>query len=108
MENYYRVTAYYPQENISFIADSFGKFEKLWQLSAFLKSKDCDIIAASKLENMLDETTPPITPNVRHFIIRSCTMGTSTWSTMKIDGTTYKSLRVGNVEYIPDINETTL
>ena len=108
MENYYRVTAYYPQENISFIADSFGKFKKLWQFSAYLKTKGCDIKAVSKQEIMIDGNTQPIAFNKKEFVIRSCAMGTSTWSTLKINGKTYKSIRVGEIEYVPDINETTL
>jgi len=99
---YYRITGYDPRANISFIVDSNGKFEKLWQFSAYVKSKGCDIIAVSKQENMIDDKTPPIEPNGEQFVIRSCAMGTSTWSSMKTDGTTYKSLRVGNIEYIPD------
>ena len=102
MENYYRVTAYYPQKNISFIADSNGKFEKLWQFSAYLKSKGCDIIAVSRLENMIDENTPKIDENDKQFVIRTCAMGTSTFSTLKINGTIYKSLKVGAIEYIPE------
>ena len=105
MENYYRVAGYYPDENISFITDSNGKYEKLWQLSAYLKSKGCDIIAVSKQENMIDKKTPSILPNERYFVIRSCAMGTPVWSSLTIDGTNYKSLRIGNIEYIPDINE---
>ena len=75
---YYRVAGYLNDKNISFIADSNGKFEKLWQLSAYLKSKGCEIVAVSKLENMIDEKTQPILPNVRHFFIRTCAMGTPT------------------------------
>ena len=34
MNNYFRITAYNPENNIGFIADSYGKFEKLWQFSS--------------------------------------------------------------------------
>ena len=99
---YYRVTGYYPEKNVSFIADSNGKFEKLWQFSAYLKSKGCDIISVSRFENMIDEKTPPIYANDKQFVIRSCAMGTSTFSSLVVNGQTYKSLRVGNMEYVPD------
>ena len=102
---YYRITGYYPEKNVSFIADSNGKFKKLWQFSAYLKSKGCDIIAVSKKENMIDEKTPPIEHNEKEFIIRSCAMGASTQSSLNIEGTTYRSLRVGNIEYVPDIED---
>ena len=99
---YYRVAGYLPDKNVSFIADSNGKFEKLWQFSAYLKSKGCDIIAVSRQENIIDEITLPTEQNDKQFVIRSCAMGTSTWSTLKHNGTLYKSLRVGSIEYIPD------
>ena len=102
---YYRVAGYDPAANISFIVDSNGKFEKLWQFSAYIKSKGCDIVAVSKTETMIDENSPPIEPNSEQFAIRSCAMGMSTWSSMKINGTIYKSLRVGNIEYVPDIKD---
>lgn len=45
MQNYFRITAYHPIENISVIMDSYGKFEKLWQFSAYMVSKGFKIIA---------------------------------------------------------------
>lgn len=39
MSNYFRITAYHPDEYISVIMDSNGKFEKLWQFSACLVAK---------------------------------------------------------------------
>lgn len=50
MANYFRITAYHPEENISAIFDSNGMFDKLWQFSAFLVSKGFKIIQASKDE----------------------------------------------------------
>ena len=36
MANYFRITAYHPQENLSAIIDCNGMFEKLWQFSSFI------------------------------------------------------------------------
>lgn len=47
MSNYFRITAYHPDEYISVIMDSNGKFEKLWQFSACLVAKGFKIIEAS-------------------------------------------------------------
>lgn len=33
MANYFRITAYNPNEDVGMIVDSNGKFEKLWQFS---------------------------------------------------------------------------
>lgn len=54
MNNYYRITAYYPEKNISVIMDSYGMFEKLWQFSAFLVEKGFNIIAVDKENNFTD------------------------------------------------------
>ena len=57
--NYFRITAYYPKDNFSFIVDSNGTFEKLWQFSAYLISKGIKVIEASKQEQMLDINIEP-------------------------------------------------
>lgn len=42
--NYYRITAYHPEKDISIIMDSFGLFEKKWQFSADLIKKGFKIL----------------------------------------------------------------
>lgn len=44
MENYFRITAYHPAENICAVFDSNGRFEKLWQFSSYLIQKGFKII----------------------------------------------------------------
>ena len=39
MNTYFRITAYHPKEDISAILDTEGKYEELWEFSAFLVSK---------------------------------------------------------------------
>lgn len=48
--NYFRITAYHPQEDISVILDSNGRFEKLWEFSAHLMQKRFKILEVSKEE----------------------------------------------------------
>ena len=98
---YFRITGYYPEKNVSFIADSNGKFEKLWQFSAYLKEKGCNIVAVSNIETFLEEGFSPIEENNTQFIIRASYMGTPTWSTKNINGVTYQSIRVHDLEYVP-------
>ena len=43
MNNYFRITGYWPKENLTFIVDSNGRFTKLWQFSAYLVSKGIEI-----------------------------------------------------------------
>lgn len=54
MTKYFRISAYYPKEDISFIMDSNGRFEKLWQFSAYLVSKGCKILEVGTNETLLD------------------------------------------------------
>ena len=52
MNNYFRITGYWPKENLTFIVDSNGMFEKLWQFSAYLVSKGIEIKEVSKNETL--------------------------------------------------------
>ena len=49
--NYYRITAYNKDLNVCLIADSNGKFEKLWQFLSFFVCKGFEIISVGKEEN---------------------------------------------------------
>ena len=60
MNNYFRITAYHPAENISAILDSFGKFDKLWKFSSFLITKGFKIIEVSADDKFLDGDLPRI------------------------------------------------
>lgn len=73
--NYFRITAYYPDENITFIADSFGAFEKLWQFSAYLVSKCCKIIEVATAPNFDFGDFIKAEPNDTQLILRACAKG---------------------------------
>ena len=45
MANYFRITAYNPNEDVGMIVDSNGRHEKLWQFSAELVAKGFKILA---------------------------------------------------------------
>lgn len=53
MTNYFRITAYHPEQNISVIMDSYGKFEKLWQFSAYMVQKGFKVLAVGNDETFL-------------------------------------------------------
>lgn len=103
--NYYRITAYYKDEDFSFIVDSNGMFEKLWQFSAYLVEKNIDIIEVSKEENLLDVNITPAEEDNEHFILRAIADGKPEYINQVIDGTTYKAIKVGNKIYIPNKEE---
>lgn len=75
MANYYRITAYHPAEDLSVIADSNGKFEKLWQFSAYMVSKGFKVIAISKEDGFEDGNMPKAEHDNVHVILRACKSG---------------------------------
>ena len=59
MANYYRITAYHKEKDISIIMDSYGLFEKKWQFSADLIRRGFDIIEVSDDTQFLDGNIEP-------------------------------------------------
>lgn len=100
--NYFRITAYYPEDNFSFILDSNGKFEKLWQFSAYLISKGIKVIEASKQEQMLDINIELAPQDNEHIILRANADDKPEYLTQIINGITYKAIKVADKIYIPD------
>ena len=100
--NYFRITAYYPEDNFSFILDSNGKFEKLWQFSAYLISKGIKVIEASKQEQMLDINIELAPQDNEHIILRANADDKPKYLTQTINGVTYKAIKVADKMYIPD------
>ena len=56
MENYFRITAQL-DNGTSFILDSHGMFDKLWEFSVYVKSKGASIIEATSSEQFIDINT---------------------------------------------------
>lgn len=75
MDNYFRITGYYPQKDVCFIADSNGKFQALWEFSAFLVNKGIEIVAVGRDERMSYGNFPRAEPDAEHVIIRACAKG---------------------------------
>ena len=75
MATYFRITAYHPEENISFIIDSNGKFEKLWQFSSFLVSKGFKILEAGNDSSFNDGNISQAPPDPNNLILRACKRG---------------------------------
>lgn len=73
--NYFRVTAYHEQANVSVIVDSNGYYNALWELSAFLIKKGFTVIAVGKDGKFSDGNIPRAEVNADSFILRACTMG---------------------------------
>ena len=103
--NYFRITAYYPEDNFSFIIASNGMFEKLWQFSAYLISKGIKVIEASKQEQMLDINIELAPQDNEHIILRANADDKPEYLTQTINGVTYKAIKVADKSYIPNKEE---
>lgn len=73
MKNYFRITAYHPAEDLSVIADSNGKFEKLWEFSAYMVSKGFNVIAVNKEDSFEIGNIPKIAPDKDKITIQAYT-----------------------------------
>ena len=74
MNNYFRITAYYPNEDIGFIVDSYGKFNSLGAFSLFLIDKGCKILQIGRAENFQDGNITKI-ESCNELVLRACAYG---------------------------------
>ena len=92
MKDYFRITAYYPATNISFIIDSNGKFTELAAFATYLIKNECKIIQIGRAENFQDGNFPKIEPNGQ-LVLRACAFGKPERnnSTITVNGRFYQS-----------------
>lgn len=104
MANYYRITAYHIEKDISIIMDSFGLFERKWQFSADLIKKGFDILEVSDDSQFLDGNIERLTEEYPDkFVLRAYVEGKPEYLTHTIGGISYKAVKVGDKKYIPRI-----
>ena len=75
MNNYFRITAYNKELNVCLIADSNGKFEKLWQFSSFFVCKGFEIISVGREENFSFGNIPKANADKNNILLRACAKG---------------------------------
>ena len=105
MANYYRITAYHPIEDFSFIVDSHGRFEELWAFSSYLVSKGLKILEVSTEEKFLDGNMKQAKEHPEYLYIQSAQRGQPTKTTVTIDRKTYRAVEICGRRYVPDRNE---
>ncbi len=72
-KTYFRFTAYYPAEDISCIMDTYGKYDEIWQFSAYLvKLKFRIIDVAGKGQFEYGNISPIKEKKSDQFILRAC------------------------------------
>lgn len=74
MANYFRITAYHPAGNICAVFDSNGRFEKLWQFSAYLIQKGFKIVEVGGADKFLDGDFPKASEG-NQLVVRACGKG---------------------------------
>lgn len=91
MNNLYRITGYCAKSDVGFIADSYGKFEKLWQFSSYLLSRGVEIIAVNASDKFTNGNIEPAEPN-QSIIVRACAMGRPQFvnGVITVNGKSYK------------------
>lgn len=91
MNAYLRIAGYDPQTDVSFIADSNGRFPNLWEFSSYLTDKGMKIIAVS-LDRFEDGNIPRIDEDREHIVLRACMIGRvgRTPRGIEINGKRYK------------------
>ena len=103
--NYFRITGYYPQEDFSFILDSNGMHEKLWQFSAMLVAKGLKVLEVSKLENVIDININQVEEDKEHIFLRATAEGKPEYIDQNVNGTIYKAIKIADKIYIPNMEE---
>lgn len=106
MNNYFRVTGYCKEQNVSFIVDSYGYYEHLWQLSSELVQKGVEIVAVSDSNKFLNGNMTWTDCDKNNLVVRATCDGRPKETTFTVEGITYKALKVGNKIYIPDKTKT--
>lgn len=102
MANYYRITAYHKEKDISIIMDSYGLFEKKWQFSADLIRRGFDIIEVSDDTQFLDGNIERLTvPEPEKFVLRASACGRPKYIEQEVDGITFKAVMIEYKIYIP-------
>lgn len=95
MSNYFRITAYHPTYNISAIFDSNGRFEKLWQFSAYLISKGFKVLEVGTEGTFDFGDMPKAEYNPDKIFLRACATETAdiTGTTITVNGKRYSVFR---------------
>lgn len=72
MNIYFRITAYHPGLDISFIIDSVNQYDEIWKFSAALVAKKCKILEVSHFNQMSAGNILQVFPNKDNYILRAC------------------------------------
>lgn len=104
---YFRITAYFPAENLSVIIDSNGMFEKLWEFSSLLVQTGLKVLDVSNDEKFIDVNISKAEAVSDKLILRAYAKGKIETTVYEHNGVNYKAIQVGDKIYIPDKDKKT-
>ena len=99
MANYFRITAYHIEQDISAILDSNGRFEKLWQFSSFLVNKGFKIIEVTTSDKLVYDPFPLIQKESNKILLRSIAKGMPMIQEIIYQDRSCKAICVGETTY---------
>lgn len=99
MANYFRVTAYHTEQDISAILDSNGRFEKLWQFSSYLVNKGFKIIEVTTSDKLVYDPFPIIEKESYKILLRSIAKGLPMIQEVIYQDRPCKTIHVGGNTY---------
>ena len=99
MTNYFRVTAYHTEQNISVILDSNGRFEKLWQFSSFLVNKGFKIIEVTTSDKLVYDPFPSVEEESNKILLRSIAKGLPIIQEITYQNRPCKAICIGDKTY---------
>ena len=105
MNNYFRITRYLPDRNVSFVIDSYGAYEKLWQFSSELLRKGCKILFVGNSEMFSDGTISKLSAVSKKPALLAIVSGSPAEESYTVNGIAYSAIRIGDKVYISDITK---
>ena len=96
--DYYRITAYHSDEDISVILDSNGKFESLWDFSSLLVAHGFKVISLSK-SNAFAESTFPLIEESEKLAVRAIAKGLPNILEFEYNARKCRGITVGDKVY---------
>lgn len=102
---YMRITLYSTEYDYSYIVDSNGYFDELWELSANFMNKGFKIIAVGDENKFLNGNAKRIEVNTEKMVCIDHGHGRPIETTLNVNGKNYKAITVADTTYVPDREE---
>lgn len=95
MNNYFRITGYYPAKDVCFIADSNGLYKEIWEFSAALIGNGVKVLEVGNDQKFEYGNIEPAEADTENIILRACAKGHPTYKNgaVNINGKSYTPKR---------------